>query len=197
MIFDSEKTWQERVRQRCREQAIGHAGGLTLPLSARSLTKAEAVAKDGGPAFILYLLTAMTFLVGAGLIVGSGEALGRKLVWTGALGMVTFAMYFLARARGDRRRAYVDPGIMVEVTDEGVTVRDGGAAHALPDHQPRYEFTYYSHRDSISFLGIKLQSPIGLIDLQDKCYVGARDAAAAIVLRAEREKIEGGLLRVG
>ncbi len=195
-MFES-GSWEERARKNCRDQAIGQAEGLTLPVTARTLTKAEAVAKDGGKAFILYILMLFAALIGLTLILQSGEEWPRKAGWAALLAMVTYGMFIMARARERRRSAYVDPEIVVDVAPGGVSVRNPAGTHVLAADDLRWDFFHLSSDGSVIFMGIKLDTPLGRLELYDEHYVGGKNAAAAIVVWAEREKVEGGILRAG
>ncbi len=196
MIFESGSR-EERAYRSCRDQAISHAGGLALPVSARTLTRAEAVARDGNKAFLLYILGLFAALVGLALILQSGDPWPRKVAWAVLLAMVGYAMFLVARAHERRRSAYADPEIVVDVTDDGISVRNPAGTHRLPDDALRWEFFHLSNDGGVIFMGIRLDTPLGRLELYDEHFVGGRNAAAAIALRAEREKVEGGILRAG
>lgn len=190
------ESWEERAWKSDRDQAIRLAAETALPASTRSVTKEEAVSSDGGRAFLMYLLTALMPLIILMMVVKSKDDPQTMFGLILLGGLLTAGMFFLAQSVQRRRSTYVDPQIVVEVGADGVTVRDPAGAHALPDHKLRYEFVHYSHEGSVTFLGIKLDTPLGLLEIQDQWYKGARGVAAAIVARAEREKIEGGFVRV-
>lgn len=190
------ESWEERAYKSDRDQAIRLAAETRLPASTRSITKEAATASDGGRAFLMYMLTALLPLIILVMVLNSNAGAESKVMWVLIGGLVTLGLFFFAQSVQRRRSAYVDPQIVVEVSDGGVTVRSPAGTHELPDHTLRYEFVHYSHDSSVTFLGIKLDTPLGLLELHDQWYPGARAVAAAIVARAEREKIEGGLVRV-
>jgi hypothetical protein len=193
MMFES---WEERALKSDREQAFRLGAEVALPARTRSITKAEAMASDGGRAAIMYLLTMLVPLIVSAMMLQSNASVQSKVAWIVMVGIVTAGLYYLSRSVQQRRSAYVDPEIVVEVGKDGVTIRNPAGTHKLPDHGLRYEFVHYSHDSSVTFLGIKLETPLGVLELHDQYYPGARQVAAAIVLRAEREKVEGGFVQV-
>lgn len=190
------ESWEERAWKSDRDQAIRLAAETQLPASTRSVTREEATASDGGRAFLMYLVTALLPLFILMMVLKSNADAHSKFGWVLLGGLVTLGCFFFAQSVQRRRSAYVDPQIVVEVGADGVIVRNPAGAHQLPDHKLRYEFVHYSHEGSVTFLGIKLDTPLGLLEIQDHWYKGARGVAAAIVARAEREKVEGGFVRV-
>jgi hypothetical protein len=190
------ESWEERAWKMDCDQAFGIAAGVKLPASTRSLTRAEAMGMDGGRASLLYLLALFLPLAVIALSIQSNVDSQSRLIWLTCGGALTVILYYVAKGLQQRRSAYVDPEIVVEVREGGVSVRNPAATHQLPDHDLRYEFVHYSHKGSVTFLGIKLDTPLGLLELQDYWYRDARNVAAAIVARAEREKVEGGFVTV-
>lgn len=190
------ESWEERAWKMDCDQAIGIAAGVALPASTRSLTRAEAMGQDGGRALILYLMALLVPLLVLALVIESNADLKSKIIWMVVGAALTIIISYVARGIQQRRGAYVDPGIVVEVSEDGVSVRSPAGVHALADHELRYDFVHYSHDGSVTFLGIKLDTPLGVLELQDQWYRGARQVAAAIVARAQREKIEGGFVGV-
>ena len=188
------ESWEERAWKMDCDQAIGIAAGVTLPASTRSLTRAEAMGMDGGRAMLLYLLALLVPVVVIGLAIESNVDLKSKIIWMVVGAALTVIIYYVAKGVQQRRGAYVDPEIVVEVSEDGVSVRNPTGTHVLPDHELRYEFIHYSHDSSVTFMGIKLETPLGVLELQDQWYRDARKVAAAIAARALREKVEGGFV---
>ena len=189
------ESWEERAWKMDCDQAIGIAAGVTLPARTRSLTRAEAMGMDGGRAMILYLMALIVSVVVIGLVIQSNADLRSKIVWLVVGAAVTVIIYYVAKGMQQRRGAYVDPEIVVEVSEDGVSVRNPAGTHTLPDHELRYEFIHYGSDGSATFIGIKLDTPLGVLELQDQWYRDARKVAAAIAARALREKVEGGFVR--
>ncbi len=196
MIFES-GSWEERAARSCRRQAIGLAGHLALPVTARSLTRAEAITKDGGPAAILTLTAFATCLILIALVLRGGgdpiETIAWILVILGGAGL----MFGAARKRRNRRVAYVDPEIAVEVGERMVTVSNPAGAHEIAAADLRWAFFHISNDGGAIFMGIRLEWQLGTLELYDEHYVGGKIAAAAIVVVADRAKVEGGILGAG
>ena len=89
---------------------------------------------------------------------------------------------------------YVDPGIGVDVHHDGIRVSWGGEEHAIAFDAVEASLTIQWSDGSAYFKGMKLESPIGLIELDDETFDRGCSAAAAIVqgmhwAREERDRL--------
>src|SRR5688500_11005814 len=96
--------------------------GVTLPVRTRSVTKAEALGRDRGIAFIFLALAVLIVL---GLLAATVQNLGAGQDAPDAL--PAYALSAIVCAIGalmmwNRRSSYVDPQIAVEVAEGGITV---------------------------------------------------------------------------
>ena len=193
MIFES-GNWEERAHRSDQRQAISLGSGLALPVTARSLTRTEAAGKDGGPAAILYLMTFASCLILIALVLQSGADPLQTIAWILAILGGSGLMFGAARKRQRRRFAYVDPEIMIEVAERGVMLSHPAGTHDIAAADLRWDYVHVSHDGSVTFMGIRLATPLGALELYDDHYVDGKKAAAAIVVVTERAKVEGGVL---
>lgn len=183
--------------EREREQALLRhvlwiAGRHKLPLTARSLTQKEYAAKmrrewgcvlNGGALLLVFL--PFSFAFGGGEDVRSDDTFGLDAaIWIApyafGLALLLWLASFVMKWRAGK--GYADPGIKVEIWDEGATITGPGRRHTLAfaDMAPELRTAGLG---SAKFLGIVLATPIGPLALDDLGFKGGRIAAAAIVGR--------------
>ena len=166
------------------------AGAAPLPVTARSLTRAELRARERaqllwlGGAYLLFGAAALAVV----LLAETSPTMVRWLpAGFAAVGLALIA-YTWARLR--RHRAYEDPGLEVEVGEEGVTVSGRGERAVLPyDKVVVARVLTRSPRNSVYFEGIMLETALGPVALGDPGFAGGNAAAGAILRRLdERER---------
>lgn len=181
-------------------QALWIAGRHKLPLTARSFTRKEHVAAMrrewgcvlNGAALLLVFLP-FSFAFGGDEDVRSDDTFGWDVaIWIAPYAFGLALLLWLASLVMKWRagKGYADPGIEVEVWDEGATITGPGQRHTLAfaDMAPELRTVGLG---SAKFLGIVLASPIGPLALDDLGFKGGRAAAAAIV----RQCVAAGVLR--
>ena len=94
-------------------------------------------------------------------------------------------MWLFLRSRGRKRRDYVDPQIVVEVKEAGLTLRAPGRMVELPYDSAGFSFNAPTAENATFFLGIVLESPFDPLRLDDQWFRPGRNAAAAIVRRCD------------
>ena len=173
-------------------QALWIAGRHKLPLSARSFTHKEYTASMrrqwgcvlNGAALVLVFLP-FSFAFGGDEDVSSDDTFGwDAAIWIApyafGLALLVWLASFVVKWRAGK--GYADPGIKVEVWDEGVTVTSPGHRHTLAFADLKPELCNVG-LGGAKFLGIVLASPTGPLALDDLAFKGGRTAAAAIVGR--------------
>jgi hypothetical protein len=173
-------------------QALSIAGRHKLPVTARSLTQKEYAAAMrrewgcvlGGGALVLVFLP-FAFAFGGDGDVQVDDSFDFDLAiaiapYAFGLALLLWLASFVMKWRAGK--GYADPGIKVEVWDEGVTVTSPGQRHTLAfaDVAPALRAAGLG---SNKFIGITLASPIGPLELDDLGFKSGRVAAAAIVAR--------------
>ncbi|MGQ0661301.1 hypothetical protein [Sphingosinicella sp.] len=168
-------------------RALGlEAGDVALPVSARSLTRREMLARDWReirwivPAYLLLILA-------AGATVALADTIPDRVRWLPlgfAAGAIALGIFAWLRLR--RSRSYEDPMIAVEVADDAVTLRSGGdtvvkAYEALNV----VRVVTRAPRKSLYFDGVVLDTELGRIVLGDPDFADGNVAAGAILRRFE------------
>ena len=162
------------------------AGACPLPVSARSLTRAELRARERRQLLWLagaYLLFGAVCLA----VIQLAETSPSVVRWLPAgfaiagLGLLAYAWLRL-RWHG----AYEDPGLAVEVGEDAVTLTRHGESATQP-----YEEIVVSRvvtrspRNSVYFEGIVLETKLGPVALGDPGFAGGNVAAGAILRRLD------------
>ena len=188
--FGSDRHVEESV-----EQAQRLAARMTLPVTARSLTRSE-VADRQRNIFGLGALVVMVFLLFALFLVmnegGGVLAFALVLILIAPLGL-----FVAGKARMARFAGYRDPRIRIEADGDGVAFTNEAGTQRVDwlDIEARVRFVV-GKNDSVTFTGLGLDSPLGAIGLEDDWYRNGRSLAAAIIagkIRAaatrERDKV--------
>lgn len=166
-------------------RALGlEAGDVPLPVSARSLTRAEMRDRDWRrirwlvPAYLLLIVAAAATVILADTIPGRVRWLP-ALFAVGAVGLAVFAWLRLRR-----HSDYEDPLIAVEVKENAVTLRSGAdTAVKTYDTLNVVRVVTRAPRQSVYFDGVVLDTEVGRIVLGDQAFVGGNAAAGAILRR--------------
>ena len=166
-------------------RALGlEAGDVPLPVSARSLTRAEMRARDWRqirwlvPAYLLLIVAAGATVTLADTVPGRVRALPILF----AVGAV--ALGLLAWLRLRRHGDYQDPLIAVDVAEDSVTLQSGGDTVVKAyDALNVVRVVTRAPRQSLYFDGVVLDTELGRIVLGDPAFVGGNVAAGAILRR--------------
>jgi len=168
-------------------RALGlEAGDVPLPVSARSLTRSEMMARAWRE--IRWLVPAyLLLIVAAGATVAMADTIPGRVRWlplafaVGGVGLAVFAWLQLRR-----HRSYEDPLIAIDVADDAVTLRSGGdtVVKAYDDiHVVRV--VTRTPRKSLYFDGVVLDTKLGRIVLGDPAFASGNIAAGAILRRLD------------
>jgi len=177
------------VLDRWQQSAVDHGlrigQGVTLPVSTRSVTRAEALGRDRRIAFIF--LTIGTLIV-LGLLAATVQNLSAGQ--SAPYAMPAYALSAIVCAIGalmmwNRRSSYIDPQIAVEVAEDGITVRDPAREEKIPFAEAAFDVRKYSVDGGAHFVGIVLACRAGTLDMHDLLYRDGKQAAAAILARAD------------
>jgi hypothetical protein len=168
-------------------KALGlEAGDVPLPVSARSLTRAEVRARDWReirwlvPAYLFLLLAALATVALADTIPGRV----RWLPLLFAAGAVALAVFAWTRMR--RRWRYEDPKIAVDVAEDSLTLTSAGDTVVKSyDDLNVVRIVTVAPRKSLYFAGVVLDTELGRIVLGDPAFAGGNAAAGAILRRFE------------
>jgi len=199
-IFDSAEESQRKVNEQSASHALSIATGLALPVTAQSVPLSAIRSRYEIRGILLFFC----YVIGAVLVVfaaGSGNdpnAFRRSMAWLALAAIGGAVAFYLIKGWIKRHTAYVDPRVSVEVGPDGVAICSPAGEHRIAFDAVEASLTSYTHKDSVHFLGLKLETALGMQALEDGYYTGGRNAAAAIVqgmARArevrERKKIEG------
>jgi hypothetical protein len=168
------------------QQAAERIAGVDLPITARSLTTEEVAAKENRFAriFLPIVLVMLWGLILPLFLTGGREAeslRGPMFV----LGVVATGFIFLVwQWRQKRQRRHCGVPILIEVGPDRLTLRSAGQVHVLAYDALDWRMITWSGEYDRYFVGIRLQSPLGELRLEDGCFERGADAAAAIVLLA-------------
>lgn len=165
------------------EQAAERIAGVPLPVTARSLSEAEVAAKENRVGCILLpivLVMLWAFIVPLFLTGGrEAESLRLPMFLLGLVG--TGVILFAWNRRQQRQRRLCATPVLVEVGAERLTLSSAGRIHHLSYDALEWKMLTWSGRYSRYFVGIRLATPLGELRLEDGCFEGGSDAAAAIV----------------
>lgn len=177
----------ELVSPRELGRALGvEAGARDLPVTARSRTPAEKRApawREIGWMVLVYLLFAAACY--ATVRLASTNPL--RVDWLPALfGGAALLLVIVAWRKLARHGGYRDPGLEVEVGEEGVTVTgpDGRDARPFAELAVSRVLTRTT-RNSVYFDGIVLDTSFGPVELGDEGFTGGNAAAGAILRKLD------------
>jgi hypothetical protein len=165
------------------QQAVALGAGQTLPVSARSLPTNEVRGKGCALAGIIALLAFVGLPLIAVMLVAAGNEPEprRTVIYVAILAFAGFALIALARGWRARRADYVDPQLTVEAGADGVTIGGPSGRHVLRYPQVQARISSIGVRQSIRFVGIVMDSPVGELRLDDYLFANGRNVAGAIV----------------
>jgi hypothetical protein len=156
-----------------------------LPITTRTKTDAEtrAVLKWAMPFLILcwigFCIVGGLYVFDAGQSIFSAIAAIVGVVVLNALAWRPFAR------RRRQLSKYRDPQISLEVRESGMVLRAPGHVHELRFAGAVYTPLFVSPRGGTHFWGIKLETPIGPLSIENTWFLSGRSAAGAIVRRIE------------
>lgn len=166
-------------------RALGlEAGDVPLPVSARSLTRKEMMARDWREirwiafAYLLLIVAAVATV----LLADTVPARVRWLPVGFALAAVGLGVFTWLRLR--RRAGYEDPMIAVEVAEDAVTLRSGHDT-VVKSYEALNVVRVVTRapRKSLYFDGVVLDTELGRIVLGDPDFARGNVAAGAILRR--------------
>lgn len=165
------------------EDALRMASGKALPVTARSYTPAEF---KGRHARIVWVMTGlyagMVTLILLPVALSDSPADRDALPFAVPVAVIGGLVIFLAyRWRMRRTAGYRDPGFAVDVGADGIIVRGVGGEFGMRWHEIDARVNWMSIKSGIHFIGLWVESPLGLVDLRDETYRSGRIAAALIV----------------
>jgi len=168
-------------------RALKLADKQTFPVTARSLTAAEVAAIDRsmvpiGLGFFLFFVFAILILLFFDSSPGSRETMAIVALFSLVLGL---GLWLFLRSRGRKRREYRDPQIVVEVGEDGLTLRAPGRVNQLAFDSANFAFNATTMQNSTFFMGIVLESPFGPLRLDDLWFKPGKTAATAIVKKCD------------
>lgn len=163
-------------------QALRIAAGVELPVTARSLTIAEMGAVERrqwgcllAPAFVIGLWLA------AALVFDPPQRQGDAIVIAALLLALPVLLWAATHRRFRKPSDYVDPGLVVEVSGDGVTVAVSGGLHRLDFAQAAARFSYFLRRRGNGFNGLVLSLPGRPVAIGGPDMLHGLQAAAALV----------------
>lgn len=190
--FGSDRHVEESV-----EQAQKLAAQMTLPVTARSLTRSELVDQQrniiglGALVIMLFLLFALFLVMNEG---GGVRAFALVLILIAPLGL-----FVAGKARMARFAGYRDPRIRIVADEGGVAFTNEAGTQRVGwlGIEARVRFVV-GKNDGVTFTGLGLESPLGRIGLEDERYRNGRNLAAAIIAgniraAAARERDKAGI----
>lgn len=158
---------------------------LILPIAARSVTDEEVGAFDrrAGPLIVIVWLAIVAFALKPFLAVPgqSGEAtIFVAVLIGGATAIIGGALIWRRR----RWRGYRDPGVALEATETGITVHAAGHSHRIAYAEAVFIERIMPLPNRSVLFGIDLQTPIGVLSIDDRTYRNGNKIAVAIAQRA-------------
>ena len=163
-----------------------------LPFTTRTRSDAEARALVTRALPVVVVLLVF-FAIASALYIFDPE----QPILSGAIAAVTIGVVgavgwrAIAR-RGRHLRNYRDPQISVEVRETGMIVREPGHVHQLPFAGAAYAPLWVDGRRGRHFWGIRLETPIGPLSIEDTWFRSGRRASGAILRRVEAARESGG-----
>ena len=159
-----------------------------LPITTRTKSDAEARALVTWalPFLVLcwvgFCVLSVAYLFEPGQPVLSAIIVLAALV---AIGVGTAFVYPIFKRRGRDLRTYRDPRISLEVRETGMILRAPGHVHELPFAGAAYTPLWTTARGGTHFWGIRLETPIGPLSIENTRFRSGRRASGAIVRRIE------------
>jgi hypothetical protein len=173
------------LRKEARADAIALARSMPLPVKARSLTGAEKAALKRLIIPVFMGVYAVLALFAVAILASDSGAFARQQLLIAVPVIAVIGALLWLGVRRIAGSGYVDPHMMVEVGEGGVTVRSPGRIDEIAYADAEVSFWAPSMRGRSHFLGLVLQSPIGPLRLDDRWFKPGRTAAAAIAGRME------------
>ena len=173
------------------QQSAERIAGVPLPIAARSLTEAEVAALENRFAriFLPIVLVMLWGLVLPVFFTGGRQAESLRVPMFFLGFVVTAFIFFVWQWRQQRQRRHCAVPVLVEVGAERLTLTSAGQVHALPYQGLKWHMLTWSGQVDRYFAGIRLESPLGELRLEDGCFERGEDAAAAIVRLASRGEV--------
>lgn len=171
-------------------RALGiEAGSRPLPVTARSLTRAEKRApalRETGWLVAVYLMFGLACLG----VIRFATTNPRMVDWLPAIfALAGVALVVAAWRKLARHGGYRDPGIEVEVGEEAVTVRTAESAQTIPhDGVVITRVLTRNPRNSVYFDGIVLETANGPLQLGDEGFASGNVAAGAILRKLDERE---------
>ncbi len=164
--------------------AIGEAERIALPVATRSLTRVEMLGRQQGRSTLALIAFALLALILLLMLVMASATPGRGLAaWLIAVPAGGWAVWLIGRRRERRDAAYRDPGIAIEVREDGMTIAAPAGEERLSWGEVALEVLPVTYSKSTHFGGIRLETRFGPQQVDDVWYRDGRRAAAAIVGR--------------
>ncbi|MDQ8757521.1 hypothetical protein RCO27_14920 [Sphingosinicella sp. LHD-64] len=168
-------------------RALGiDAGSRPLPVTARSLTPAEVRApawREIGWMAAVYVLFGIACFAVIELASTNPTLVVRLPIVAGAAALI---LLVIAWRKLSRHSGYRDPGIIVEVDEEAVTVAWPEGRDILPyDQVVVQRILARTPRNSVYFDGIVLETAQGPLQLGDPAFAGGNVAAGAILRKLD------------
>lgn len=168
-------------------RALGiEAGSRPLPVHARTLTPAEVRApvwREIGWMVAVYIL----FGIACYAVIELAQTNPTRVGWLpAAAGVAGLALIVVAWRKLSRHSGYRDPGLVVDVDDEAVTVTGSEGHDRRPyDAVAVQRIVTRTPRNSVYFEGIVLETSFGPIQLGDPTFAGGNVAAGAILRKLD------------
>jgi len=162
------------------------AGAGPLPVSARSRTPGE-VRRRAARAINWMIGAFVLILIAYGATLLLAETQPTRVAWMPVVFGVGAAVIAFAAVRKLRPVwGYRDPGLTVDVSDDGVTVSgpDGSDSRAY-DAVSIARIVTRTPRNSVYFEGIVLETDFGPVLLGDAIFAGGNAAAGAILRKLD------------
>ena len=163
-----------------------------LPITTRTMSEGEARGLVRGVLPLLVILLIIFGIAGALTVFEPEQPILSGILAACVIGAVT---PFIWRAIARRRRHlsdYRDPQISVEVRETGMTLRAPGHVHELPFAGAAYTPLWVNGRGGRHFWGIRLETPIGPLSIENTWFRSGRRASGAIVRRIEAARNRAG-----
>ena len=175
----------EAVRGELLTQALRAAQGKLPPATARSRTREEARHRAGATG--RFLLRAYAVLMALSLAAAAfTDGLETLQIGVPIAAFFGFAAWFGLRLIPDHNAKYVDPQLILEVTEAGVTLHGKDQVHEIGWDALDAEPIANREIRSPVFAGLSLETPLGRLRLDEERFDGGYLAAALIVAgRAE------------
>ncbi len=171
-------------------RALGiEAGTRPLPVTARSLTRAEKRApalREIGWMIAVYLLFGLACFA----VLRLARTDPNMVDWLPAIaGLAALALAVTAWRKLARHRGYRDPGIVVDVSEEAVTIRTAEGEETIPHASITVSrILTRNPRNSVYFDGIVLETANGPLSIGDDGFTGGNIAAGAILRKLDERE---------